>query len=331
MTEATLVGIAAQAAEGTQLAAKRRVEYRSLPSKSILNRCGSSRMPFRWTVNPYRGCEIACRYCYAAYTHEYLGHADAEQFDSLIYSKEYARELLREELQRGIRGPIAIGTGTDPYQPAERRFETTRGILEAFAESQGNTIGLTTKSDLVLRDADLLGRIASRNVLQVNLTVTTMNTDLARLLEPRSVRPDRRIRAVQELRWRGIAAGVFTSPVLPLLTDSEELLGAVARAAQRADASHWSAGALFLNPSARERLMPFLAEQFPLLARRYRTHYLRRRYVSADYRRWLEAKVDRIRRRFGLAARTFADAGEQEGAKRCRVTSQRSLFDLPEH
>ena len=148
MVQQILSGIAAQAADGRVLGTKRRVEYRSLPSKSILNRCANPEMPFRWTVNPYRGCEIGCHYCYAVYTHQYLGIDDPSQFASLVFSKENAKNLLRRELAKGISGAIAVGTGTDPYQPAERRFETTRGVLEAFAEFSGNVIGITTKSDL---------------------------------------------------------------------------------------------------------------------------------------------------------------------------------------
>ena len=296
-------GIAALAARGKSLGKKRRVEYRSLPSKSILNRCANPRMPFRWTINPYRGCEIGCHYCYAAYTHKYLGIEDPRRFDSLIFSKERAKEVLLRELERGVSGPIAIGTGTDPYQPAERRFETTRGILEAFSRCSGHSIGLTTKSDLLLRDIDLLGTIAVRNDLHVTLTVTTMDDALARLLEPRSVRPDKRIEAVRQLRWRGVQAGVFSAPVLPLLTDSNEILGGVALAAKRVDASYWSARALFLKPAARERMMPFLEARFPHLAARYEAHFRRGAYVSAGYRDWLAAKLDRIRRKHRLASR----------------------------
>ena len=297
-----LIGIAALAASGRTLRKKQAVEYRSLPSKSILNRCSNESMPFRWTINPYRGCEIGCHYCYASYTHKYLGLDDPRQFDSLIFSKKEAQRLLRRDLSNGVDGPIAIGTGTDPYQPAERRLETTRGILEVFSRCAGLTLSVTTKSDLVLRDIDLLGKIATRNDLSVNLTVTTMDHGLARLLEPRAVRPDRRIDALQQLRWRGIRAGVFTAPVLPVLTDTDESLGGVAQAAKRVDASYWTANPLFLTASTRERMMPFLEVRFPELAERYKSHFRRGAYVSSNYRDWLEAKVDRIRRRHGLVA-----------------------------
>lgn len=296
------MGIAALAAQGDVLVRKRQVEYRSLPSRSILNRCANPHMPFRWTVNPYRGCEIGCYYCYAPYTHTYLGLDDPSDFDRLIFSKENAREILERELRRGVDGPIALGTGTDPYQPAERRFETTRGILEAFSRASGLQVGITTKSDLILRDLDLLGRIAARNELRVNITVTTMDDALARLLEPRAVRPALRIEALRRLRWRGIQAGAFSAPVLPLLTDSDEILGGVAEQAKRAGALYWTANPLFLRSGARERLMPVLEREFPQIAKRYRSHYRRGAYVARGYRKWLQSRVEGIRRRLGLAS-----------------------------
>ncbi len=327
MAKEILSGIAALAASGKPLGMKREVEYRSLPSKSILNRCTSPRMPFRWTVNPYRGCEIGCHYCYAAYTHKYLGIEDPAQFDSLVFSKENAKELLRKELSKGVAGPIAIGTGTDPYQPGERKFETTRGILEAFAEFSGHTIGITTKSDLILRDIDLLGMIATRNDLHVNLTITTMDDALARALEPRAVRPEKRIDAVRELRWRGIQAGVFSAPVLPLLTDSTEILEAVAKAAKRADALYWNAHPLFLQRAARERMLPFLQKAFPHLATRYKAHYRRGAYVSPDYSAWLADKVEWIRRKHGLSGQIPVHSDLPTATTRAVAPSQQDLFE----
>src|SRR3954464_11516092 len=153
---APLVGIARLAAASPQLASKRTVEYFGLHSKSILNRCSSDRLPFRWTINPYRGCEFGCKYCYARYTHEFMGMEDPWQFEEKIYSKERAAELLKQELARRPRGAIAIGTATDPYQPAEREFHTTRSILETIAQFRGLEVSVTTKSDLIVRDLDVL-------------------------------------------------------------------------------------------------------------------------------------------------------------------------------
>ncbi len=298
---ANSTGIVAQAANGAVLASKRFVEYRSLPSKSILNRCSSQRMSFRWTINPYRGCEIGCHYCYAVYTHKYLGLDDPRQFASLIFAKSEAKEILARELARGVVGPIAIGTGTDPYQPAERRFETTRGILEAFADSAGHRIGITTKSSLITRDIDLLQEIAKHNWLHVNITVTTADEDLARVLEPKASRPSQRFDVVGKLCSHNIKVGVFSAPVLPLLTDTTASLDAVARSASEAGAAYWTGHPLFLHREARERLMPFLKKQFPDIAARYAGHYRYNAYVTPEYRSWLAAKMDRIRKRHSLA------------------------------
>jgi len=327
MTQQILSGIAAQAADGRVLGTKKLTEYRSLPSKSILNRCSNPEMPFQWTVNPYRGCEIGCHYCYAVYTHRYLGIDDPSRFDSLVFCKENAKNLLRRELAKGVSGAIAVGTGTDPYQPAERRFETTRGILEAFAEFSGNVIGITTKSDLILRDIDLLGNIAMRNQLHVSVTITTMDDALARALEPRAVRPDKRIEAVRELRWRGIEAGVFSSPVLPLLTDSSELLEEVARAAKRVDASYWHAHPLFLKSAARQRMVAFLGQQFPHLTARYEAHYRKGAYVSPGYRDWLSAKICRIREKHGLTGEVLARSRKPVVSELAPLPLQGNLFE----
>jgi hypothetical protein len=176
------------------------VEYFTLPARSLLNRCTGVRMPFTWTINPYRGCEFACKYCYARYTHEFMEMRDGVDFEQKIYVKEHAANLLRQELRHAKPGEqIAIGTATDPYQPAERRFEVTRGILEELARHHGLELGLVTKGNLVLRDLDLLKEISRNNRLFVNLTITTMDVDLARILEPRAPRPDLRMETVHQL------------------------------------------------------------------------------------------------------------------------------------
>src|SRR5256714_11599997 len=208
-----LVGIARLAAEGESLRQGHDVEYFTLPVRSLLNRCTSARMPFTWTINPYRGCEFACKYCYARYTHEFMEMRDGVEFEQKIYVKQHAADLLRQELRHVKPGEeIAIGTATDPYQPAERRFEVTRAILEEFARHEGLELGIVTKSDLVLRDLDLLRAIAARNSLFVNVTITTLNVSLARLLEPRAPRPDLRLGAVRELNHAGVPAGVNCAP-----------------------------------------------------------------------------------------------------------------------
>ena len=210
-----LVGIARLAASSPCAEAKRGTEYFLLPVRSILNECHSERVPFRWTVNPYRGCEFGCKYCYARYTHEYM-ELDGGEFESKIYVKQDAGPLAERDLgfERVWGEHIAIGTATDPYQPAEKEFGATRAILERMAEREGLSISITTKSNQVLRDVELLQKIAAKSALSVNLSVTTLKTRLARLLEPRAPRPDLRLEAVRKLRKAGIAAGVLAMPVL---------------------------------------------------------------------------------------------------------------------
>src|SRR6516165_9023886 len=181
------VGIARLAAEGETLLQRHTVEYFTLPVRSLLNRCTGDRMPFTWTINPYRGCEFACKYCYARYTHEFMEMREGLQFEQKIFVKQKAASLLRQELRNVRPGEeIAIGTATDPYQPAERHFEVTRAILEEFAGRRGYEVGIVTKSNLVLRDTALLQQIAKSNKLFVSITITTLNMDLARRLEVRA-------------------------------------------------------------------------------------------------------------------------------------------------
>src|SRR5260370_20454408 len=186
-----LVGIARLASEGESLREGHNVEYFTLPAKSLLNRCTSGRgMPFTWTINPYRGCEFGCQYCYARYTHEFMELRDGREFEQKIYVKQHTSELLRRDLRRVKPGEgIALGTATDPYQPAERRYEVTRGILEELARHHGFELGLITKGNLILRDLDLLQEIGRNNRQFVNLTITTSTADLARILGPSAQRP----------------------------------------------------------------------------------------------------------------------------------------------
>src|SRR5262249_46675638 len=196
-----LVGIARLASHAESVRQGHEVEYFTLPVRSLLNRCTGSRMPVAWTTNPYRGCEFACKYCYARYTHEFMEMRDGIEFEQKIYAKQHAADLLRQELRRGKRsGGIAIGTATDPYQPVERKLEITRVILQEFARHSGLELGIVTKSAMVVRDTDLLQEIARRNKISVSFTVTTVDVNLARILEPRAPRPDLRLEALQSLR-----------------------------------------------------------------------------------------------------------------------------------
>jgi DNA repair photolyase len=306
------VGIARLASSSPLADAKRGTEYFLLPVKSILNHCDSTRVPFSWTINPYRGCEFGCQYCYARYTHEYM-ELDPGDFERKIYVKQGAGPLARRELgMERIQGEhIAIGTATDPYQPAEREFGATRAILEQMALRRGLSISITTKSDQVVRDIDLLRRISEHSGVSVNLSITTVRTRLARMLEPRAPRPDLRLRAVETLRQAGISAGVFAMPVLPGITDREGDLDAIASAARDAGAQWFAASVLFLMPSSQKQFLPFLDREFPKLARRYREWYSREAYAPEEYRREISARVAALRKKYGLGVRPV-DPGRRQ-------------------
>lgn len=296
-----LVGIARMASESELLQAKSRVRYFEIASRSILNRTKPG-MPFQWTINPYRGCEFGCKYCYARYTHEFMEMAP-EDFEDRIYAKPAATHLLRQELGRIQRKDgIAIGTATDPYQPAERRFLRTRAILEVFARERGWHLGIITKSDLILRDLGLLQEIARRNVFHVVLTITTLNEKLARLMEPRAPRPDLRLNAVQGLSAAGLMVGVNPNPIMPLLTDTEYSLDRLAKAARDAGAQYFGGGPLFLMPSAQKVFFPFLEKHYPALLPPYRAQFEKSPYLGGAYKEALRARVRKIRDRYGLGS-----------------------------
>ncbi len=299
-----LVGIARLAASSPCAEAKRGTEYFLLPVKSILNQCNSARVPFRWTVNPYRGCEFGCKYCYARYTHEYMELGGGE-FETKIYVKQDAGALVERDLgcERIWGEHIAIGTATDPYQPAEKEFGATRAILERMAEREGLSLSITTKSDQVLRDIDLLRRISAKSALSVNLSVTTLKTRLARMLEPRAPRPDLRLEAVRKLREAGIAAGVLAMPILPGITDREEDLDALARGVRDAGAQWFAGNVLFLMPASLKQFLPFVREKFPKLVKRYGAWYGRYGNAPEEYRREIGERVERLRRKYGLGSR----------------------------
>jgi DNA repair photolyase len=295
-----LVGIARLAAASEILESKRIVQYFEIACRSVLNRTRPG-MPFAWSINPYRGCEFGCRYCYARYTHEFMELRDSAEFEDKIYAKSNLQPILHRELKKidGSKG-ISIGTATDPYQPAERRFERTRSILEVFAKQIGVRLSITTKSDLVKRDIDLLQVIGKRNQVSVNMTITTLDVSLARALEPRAPRPELRLKAVRALADAGIAVGVFPNPIMPLITDQEPRLDRLAKAARDHGATYFGGGVLFLMPCSRRVFFPFVEQRFPHLLRRYRERYESEPYLKGPYRDTIRHRIAKIRERYGL-------------------------------
>ena len=328
-----LVGIARLAAFSPPAETRRKSaekpEYFVLPVKSILNRCDSNRVPFEWTINPYRGCEFACKYCYARYTHEYM-ELDGSEFEKKIYVKKDAAPLLawdvthkysyESEGSGGARPDhIAIGTATDPYQPAEKEYGVTRACLEELAKREGLSISIITKSNQIVRDIDVLLRIAGRSNLGIDITITTLRAGLTRLLEPRAPRPDLRLAAVKQLCEAGLAVGVSASPLIPGITDHEGDLEAVAEAAKKAGAQWFFSGVLFLMPSSAKQFLPFVREKFPRLAKQYEQWFAKNGYAPEEYRRKASERVARIREKYGFRSRPWAEN------KRTATCSQLSL------
>jgi DNA repair photolyase len=297
-----LVGIARLASQGESIREGHHVEYFTLLAKSLLNRCVSKRqMPFTWTINPYRGCEFGCRYCYARYTHEFMEMRDGMEFEQKIYVKQRAAGLLRHELRRVKPDEsIALGTATDPYQPAERRYEVTRGILEEFARHRGFELGIVTKSNLIVRDIELLKQVAQANRVSVHVTITTLDVNLARILEPRAPRPDLRLDAVRTLVQAGLRVGISCSPVVPGITDSPADLEALIRASAEAGAEYVFANPLFLKPCSAAIFLPFLGQNFPHLADNYRQRYQDRAFLPPVYAKRLSQLIARLREKYKL-------------------------------
>lgn len=299
-----LVGIAKLAAASDLLEAKTRVEYLELETRSFIGRCSGERMPFVWTVNPYRGCEFGCKYCYARYAHEFMELRDPRQFETKIYAKRFNPASFRAELRKVKQGEsLWMGTATDPYQPAERRFQITRQMLEILKGQKGRKFGITTKSDLIARDIDLLAEIGRCNIVHINMTVTTTDARLARLVEPLAPRPDLRLGAVRALADAGIRVTVLANPVMPLITDSEENLDAVCAAAAMAGALSFSAAPLFLKPCSKQVFLPFLEKHFPHLVRRYKERYDENAYLRGHYPDMIKQRVHSLVARYDLRPR----------------------------
>ncbi len=314
-----LVGIARLAAASPTLEAKLRVEYLELETRRFIGRASGSRMRFVWTINPYRGCEFGCKYCYARYAHEFMELRDPNLFERKIFAKRFQPGPFREELKKVKSGEsVWIGTATDPYQPAERRFRVTRKMLEVIAGERSIDIGITTKSDLVGRDVGLLAQIAKRNAVRVHLTVTTLDEALARLLEPLAPRPALRLAAVRKLSDAGIVVSVLAHPVMPLINDSEESLDSVCQAAAENGASSFSAGPLFLKPCAQQVFFPFLERHFPHLARRYKERFEKNAFLKGHYPEMIEERLEKIRARHRMKASDMLE---------CPSTDQLTLFE----
>lgn len=227
---------------------------------------------------------------------------DSDLFETRIFAKQWNAQAFRRQLRRLPFGEIvALGTATDPYQPAERRYHITRLMLEEFARQKTHRLWITTKSDLVRRDIDILQELTG---VHVNITITTMDAKLARLIEPYAPRPELRMEAVAALREAGIATGVSLSPILPLINDSQESINAVIGQAAEAKAQWVWHNVLFLKSCARAVFLPFVEREFPEIINRYRARYDQSDFVSGPYLDVVRARVERARERFQMEGRS---------------------------
>ncbi len=265
-------------------------------------------LPFRFTINPYRGCSHACTYCFARPTHEYLGLGIGADFDQRIVVKVNAVERLRAELapSRWAGDLIAMGTNTDPYQRCEGKYRLTRGIVATLAAA-GNPFSILTKSTLVLRDLDLLVEAARGCDVRVNLSIGTLDDAVWRSTEPGTPHPRHRLRAVQQLNEAGVPCGVLVAPVIPGLSDAPEQLAEVGRACVEAGAVSVSTVLLHLRPGVKEHFLAELGHTHPELLARYRTMY-RGAYAARDDRRKVSHRVHAAVRAAGGSAADRMDA-----------------------
>lgn len=296
------------------------IRYYASRAKNVLNGPETTGMGF-WSINPYVGCAFGCAYCYARYTHRYVMEraADSDRmedalhdryeemppwlaFERNIFVKENAPEVLARTLRQGSEKHLAllngetivIGTATDPYQPAERRFRVTRRILEVLADHPGLSVSIISKSPLITRDIDLLSRINRHSNLSIHISLITLRRDLARKLEPRSPTPEARVRALARLREAGIDAGINCMPVLPGITDNPSDLEALVKRVTEVGATYVAACAVRLRASARKRYLPFIAQEFPHLEERYRNTYAHSHHASEKYREGLATFFEKL-------------------------------------
>ena len=296
------------------MAGMQEVEYREVAAKSALNRSKSQHSA--WTLNPYRGCVHACRYCYARATHAYLDLGPGEDFERVVVAKTNLPDVLCAELRRRRRpDSVIIGTAGDPYLPAESKYRITRGALEALAD-RAVPCAVITKGTLVVRDRDVLRRLAERADARVLFSLSTVDPALARVLEPGAPSPASRLRALALLRDAGVPANVLLCPVIPGLTDAPEQVLAAARAARAAGANDFAVGALRLAPTIREHFLAFLDREHPALLPMYERLYRFGSDPDRAYAEGLARRAAAARAAAGFAAppeeRRFPPPAEPE-------------------
>ena len=275
------------------------IRFMEVRAKSALNRVPrASRVPFNWTVNPYRGCTHACVYCFARPTHEFLGLGAGRDFEREVIVKVNVPEVLRAELARpSWRGEhVALGTNTDPYQWVEGRYRLMRGIWSVLRDAR-NPCSILTKSPLLLRDVDLLREIAAVTDVSACLSVPTLDEKAWRATEPHTPHPRARLEAVAELNRQGIPTGILISPLMPGVNDEPHQVERIVELATAAGAVSIGGNTLFLRGAVREIFFDWLRSQRPDLVPRYEELYRDGAYAPAAERRRIESTAHAARGR----------------------------------
>ncbi|MBI2723896.1 MAG: radical SAM protein [Chloroflexi bacterium] len=282
--------------------------FEEIECKTALNRTSVSNMPFRWSLNPYRGCQHACTYCFARGTHTYLGYDAGRDFETRIIVKKNAPEMLRQDLSRPSwrRELVAIGTACDPYQGAELKYSLTHRLLKVMRDF-ANPVTIVTKSPFIVRDLDVLRSLAGEAEVAVNFSISTLDEEIWERTEPGTARPHKRLEAMRLLSDAGIRTGVLLAPILPGLTDDPASLERVVVAARDHGASFLHDNVLYLKAGTREWFMPFLREAYPHLSERYARYY-RGAYAPASYTQDVHRALDALREKHGMDARSLAPA-----------------------
>lgn len=279
-----------------------RTSYLEGTCKTALNRVpAESRLPFGWTVNPYRGCAHSCHYCFARAYHTYLDLGVGDDFSSKIVVKTNVAEVLRRELAspRWAGEAVAMGTATDPYQQCEGRYRLTRAVVGALADFE-NPLSILTKSTLIVRDLDILRRLDGVATLTVSMSVGTLDEEIRRVVEPGTPPAARRLEILARFAEAGIRTGVLVAPVLPGLTDDSEHLDEVLAACASAGVQSASAIVLHVRPGIRDHFMPWMRETYPWLYPRYVELYGKRTYAPRSYQTEVSERFARLRLRHGL-------------------------------
>ena len=280
-----------------------RVRYEETQCRSALNRVQG--MQFRWSLNPYRGCVHGCHYCFARRYHSYYDLNVGDDFTSVIIVKTNVARVLRKELSRPSwrREPVAVGTATDPYQPIEGKYRLTRQCLEAFADCR-SPVRMVTKGSMIIRDIDLLSDLTRHAGATVCFSLTTMDRDLAKRLEPGTPPPAKRMLALERLAQAGINAGVLLAPIIPGITDSLESLREVVQAASSSGAQFLNGQVLHLKDGTRDHFLGFMREEYPHLLPGYLRLYPEA-YASNRFQDKVAGRLEELRRTYPLTTRTM--------------------------